>query len=176
MATKHNRKTSADDREPNGRSTFRVILEWTKSIGIAIFLAMLIRWPVAEPFKIPSGSMEPTFFNGDRIFVNKHSYGIRFPFNGFRIPFTRTTIWYSDKWLFKGSEPERWDIVVFKSAEHRVEHDTLVKRIVALPGETVQISGGRLFINGEPISDRATLGDVVPKGAEVYVMQALSGG
>ena len=132
-------------------SRFRTILEWVKSIAIAILLAMLIRWPIAEPFKIPSGSMEPTFFGGDRIFVNKHAYGVRFPFNGFRIPFTRKTIWYSENWLWKGPPPQRWDIVVFKSAEHAVEHDTLVKRIVGLSGERVQIRGGKLLINGRPV-------------------------
>ncbi|MDK1021635.1 MAG: signal peptidase I [Candidatus Hydrogenedentes bacterium] len=141
----------------SGRALFRTIIEWTKSIGIAILLAMLIRWPVAEPFKIPSGSMEPALhgdarmLHGDRIFVNKHAYGVRFPFNGFRVPFSHNTIWYTDKWLWKGPSPERWDIVVFKSAEHAVEHDTLVKRVVGLSGEQVLIRGGRIFINGDAV-------------------------
>ena len=158
MATKD--KTTKAPSATSGPTTLRIIFEWVKSIGIAIFLAMLIRWPIAEPFKIPSGSMEPTFFNGDRIFVNKHAYGIRFPFNGFRIPFTRTTTWYSDSWLWNGATPERWDIVVFKSVEHKVEHDTLVKRVVALPGETVQIVSGRLLINGEPVEIPDSLPDI----------------
>jgi len=148
---KTNERSQEDQREPGG-SPYRAVFEWVKSIGVAILLAMLIRWPVAEPFKIPSGSMEPTFVAGDRIFVNKHAYGIRFPFNGFRIPFTRKTIWYADGWLWKGASPERWDIVVFKSNEVAVEHDTLVKRVVGLPGETIAIRSGKLYVNGEVIA------------------------
>ena len=126
-------------------------IEWIRSFAIAIFLALLIRWPVAEPFKIPSGSMIPTLDIGDRIFVNKHAYGVRFPFNGFRIFFTTHTIWYTDKWLWNNDGPDRWDIVVFKAVEENVVHDTLVKRVVGLPGEQVLIRGGRILVNGEPV-------------------------
>jgi signal peptidase I len=133
-------------------SWLRVGWEWTKSIAIAVGIAMLIRWPIAEPFKIPSGSMIPTLQINDRIFVNKHAYGIRWPFNGFRIPFTRTTVWYTDKWLWKGPLPQRWDVVVFKSVEEGVEHDTLVKRVVGLPGERVLIRGGKIYVNGEALT------------------------
>ncbi len=144
-------RSSSEQDSSSGGSALRTIFEWVKSIAIAILLAMLIRWPVAEPFKIPSGSMEPTFFGGDRIFVNKHAYGVRYPFNGFRIPFTRKTIWYSDNWLWKGASPQRWDIVVFKSIEDAAEHDTLVKRVVGLAGEHVLIRDDKLLINGRPI-------------------------
>lgn len=135
-------------------------LEWVRSIGIAVFLALLIRWPLAEPFKIPSGSMKPTFYAGDRIFVNKYVYGVRFPFNGFRFPFTRTTLWYSENRIWSGAAPERWDIVVFKSVEAHAEHDTLVKRIVALPGERVRIRGGKVFIDGVAQELPASMPDV----------------
>lgn len=150
---------SGPDRSDSGGFPFRAVFEWVKSIGVAIALAMLIRWPIAEPFKIPSGSMEPTFVSGDRIFVNKHAYGVRFPFNGFRVPFTRKTIWYADSWLWKGAPPQRWDIVVFKSNERAVEHDTLVKRIVGLSGETILIRDGMLFVNGEAVE----LDDAMPE-------------
>ena len=145
-------KTSSQSPDPEKTSPrMKMVIEWTRSIVIAVGLAMLIRWPVAEPFQIPSGSMEPTFQNGDRIFVDKHVYGVRYPFNGFRIPFTRNTIWYSDGRLWRGAEPQRWDIVVFKSVESKVEHDTLVKRIVGLPGEHIHIRGGKIYINGEAV-------------------------
>lgn len=146
MATRSEERTAA---VPQGGSWLRTGWEWLKSIAIAVGIAFLIRWPVAEPFKIPSGSMIPTLQVGDRIFVNKHAYGVRWPFNGFRIPFTLTTIWYTDKWLWRGPLPERWDIVVFKSVEYRAEHDTLVKRVVGLPGERVLIHNGDIYINGE---------------------------
>jgi signal peptidase I len=132
--------------------------EWVKSISIAIFIALCFRWPVAEPFKIPSGSMEPTLhgdprlLHGDRIFVNKHAYGIRYPFNGFRFPFTQHTIWYTDKFLWEGPDPERWDIVVFKSNEGpNVQHDTLVKRVVGLPGERIHIQNGKVYADGKEL-------------------------
>jgi len=132
-------------------SWLRTAWEWTKSIAIAVGIAMMIRWPVAEPFKIPSGSMIPTLQINDRIFVNKHAYGVRWPFNGFRIPYTRKTIWYTDKWLWEGPMPQRWDIAVFKSVENAVEHDTLVKRVVGLPGERIHIADGKIYINGKPL-------------------------
>jgi signal peptidase I len=139
---------------------------WLRSILIAIFIALCIRWPVAEPFKIPSGSMEPTlhgdpgFLRGDRIFVNKHAYGIRYPFNGFRFPFTSKPLWYADSMLWEGADPERWDIAVFKSVEPGAAHDTLVKRIVALPGEKVQIRDGKIQINGEVVEMLEEMPDV----------------
>ena len=156
MTKQLNDKTSSESSVVKSSRSEPGKLEWLKSIAIAIFIALCIRWSVAEPFKIPSGSMEPTLhgdprlFHGDRIAVNKHAYGVRFPFNGFRFPFTQKTIWYSDKFLWEGPDPERWDIVVFKSNEgNDVLHDTLVKRVVGLPGERIRIQGGKIFINEE---------------------------
>lgn len=119
------------------------IYDWLKSETVALGLALLIRWPIAEPYRIPSSSMEPTlhgdyrFGRGDRVFVNKWIYGVRFPFMNKRI-------WY-------GKKPERWEIVVFKTVEKDAKHKTLVKRVVGLPGERVHISGGKVYINGKPL-------------------------
>lgn len=143
-----------DAKRPN------LIWEWTKSLLIAVGIALLIRWPLIEPFKIPSGSMEPTLQVGDRIFVNKWVYGVRWPFNGFRIPFTRNTVWYSEDRMLPGRDPGRWDIVVFKSVEHRVEKDTLVKRIVGLPGERILIRDGTVYADGEPLELPPDMPDV----------------
>ena len=126
-----------------GRCTREAAWEWNKSLLFALALALLIRWPIAEPYRIPSGSMEttlhgdPNFGKGDRVFVNKFVYGVRYPFLNKRI-------WH-------GKDPERWDIVVFKSVEPDAEHPTLVKRIVGMPGEHIHISGGTVYINGEPL-------------------------
>lgn len=120
------------------------LLEWLRSAFIALFLALTIRWAIAEPYRIPSGSMEPTlhgdprFGRGDRVFVNKWIYGVRFPFLNKRI-------WY-------GRKPERWDIVVFKSVEKNALHKTLVKRIVGMPGEHIQIRGGKIYVDGQPLT------------------------
>ena len=118
-------------------------LEWGKTILIAGSLALAIRWSLAEPFRIPSGSMEPTlhghpnFLLGDRVFVNKWRYGLRYPF--------------MKKRIYHGEAPKRWDIVVFKTVEEDATKKTLVKRIAALPGEHVHIQGGNLYVNGEPV-------------------------
>lgn len=141
----------ADSSSGTTRKRPNLAWEWTKSLLIAVGIALLIRWPLIEPFKIPSGSMEPTLQVGDRLFVNKWIYGVRWPFNGFRIPFTRSTIWYSDGRMLPGKDPERWDIVVFKSNEDRVEKDTLVKRIVGMPGERILIRNGKVYANGVPL-------------------------
>ncbi len=119
------------------------IYEWLKSESIALGLALLIRWPIAEPYRIPSSSMEPTlhgdfrFGRGDRVFVNKWIYGVRYPFLNKRI-------WY-------GKKPQRWEMVVFKTVEKDAKHKTLVKRVVGLPGERVHIEGGKVYINGKPL-------------------------
>jgi len=132
-------------------------LEWVKSGVLAIGLALLIRWPVGEPFRIPSGSMEPTLhgdpklLHGDRVWVNKFVYGIRWPLNDIRIPFTKINIRYAKERIFRCREPQRWDIVVFKSAEDGAKFNTLIKRVVGLPGERVHIADGRVHINGEPL-------------------------
>lgn len=125
--------------------------EWLRSIAIAMAIAFAIRWAFVEPFKIPSGSMKPTLRAGDRIFVNKWVYGLRFPFNRMRIPFTRQRIMYANRRIFRGVAPQRWDIVVFRSVEAEPEHEILVKRIVGLPGERIHIEGGKVYVNGEPL-------------------------
>lgn len=126
-------------------------MDWIRSILIAVAVAMVFRWAVGEPFRIPSESMVPTLQIGDRIWVNKWVYGWRFPFDGFRIPFTRTTLWYARDRIWEGAAPQRWDVVVFKSNETEAEHDTLVKRIVALPGEHVSIHDAQVYVNGKPL-------------------------
>ena len=132
-------------------------LGWLKSLIIAVALALVIRWIVAEPFRIPSGSMEttlhgdPHILKGDRVFVNKMVYGLRFPLNGCRVPFTKYRLEYANRRVWKIANPERFDIVVFKSAEAGAMHTTLVKRVVGLPGECVHIAGGKFHVNGEPI-------------------------
>lgn len=118
-------------------------IEWVKSAVFALMLALTIRWAVAEPYRIPSGSMEPTLhgdespLKGDRVFVNKWIYGLRWPFLNSRI--------------FEGWAPQRWDIVVFKTVEPDAIHPTLVKRIVGLPGEHINIRDGKVFVNGEAL-------------------------
>lgn len=118
-------------------------IEWGKAIIVAVSIALMIRWPLFEPYRIPSDSMAPTLegdpriARGDRVFVNKWWYGVRYPF--------------ANKRIFHLHEPERWDIVVFKTVEEDTKIKTLVKRVVGLPGERVQIENGVVHVNGEPV-------------------------
>ena len=117
------------------------IREWAESIIIALILALVIRTFVVQAFKIPSGSMIPTFEVGDRIFVNKFIYGAKVPFTKFRLPDIR--------------QPIRGDIIVFKSPEDPKKD--FVKRLVALGGESVEIKSGNIYINGRIITEPASV-------------------
>ncbi|NLN93736.1 MAG: signal peptidase I [Candidatus Hydrogenedens sp.] len=137
------------------------VIEWVRSGLIALLLALTIRWAVAEPYRIPSGSMEtalhgdPRFGRGDRVFVNKFIFGLRYPF--------------LNKRIWRGKLPERWDIVVFKTVEKDAIHKTLVKRVVGLPGEEIQIRNGRVYADGVPLT--------VPEsvGQDIYFTTPLDG-
>lgn len=112
------------------------IREWAESIIIALILALLIRTFVFQAFKIPSGSMIPTFEVGDRIFVNKFIFGARIPFTDIRFPELK--------------QPKRGDIVVFVSPEPPKRD--FVKRLIALGGEKVEIKDGNIYIDGSRIT------------------------
>ena len=106
------------------KSTLR---EYAESIGVAVAVALLLRAFVVEAFQIPSGSMIPTLEVGDHIFVSKFSYGLS-------IPFTDTKI-------LQYGTPERGDVIVFKFPQ---DHSTdYIKRVVGLPGDTVEVRQGR---------------------------------
>lgn len=113
--------------------------EMIRSFMFAIFLALVFRSLAYEPFHIPSGSMLSTLYKGDYVFVSKFSYGYsRFSFP-FGIP------------LFKGrvfeSLPQRGDVVVFRLPTNTsIDY---IKRVIGLPGDTVQMKHSRLYINGE---------------------------
>ena len=107
-----------------------------EAIVIAIILALFIRTFVVQAFKIPSGSMKPTLQIGDHILVNKFIYGVK-------LPYVRTTI-------IPVSSPERGDIIVFVYPEEP-EKD-FIKRVIGVPGDTVQISNKQVFVNGRPFA------------------------
>lgn len=108
---------------------------WAKIILVILF----VKGCVIDQYTVPSGSMEPTihgnpgYFTGDRILVNKWTFGVRVPF--------------TTHWLYRFNAPKRWDIVVFKPLPHMSSFPILVKRVVALPGEKVQLKDGKLYIN-----------------------------
>ena len=116
-----------------------------KEIGqivvIALTIALVFRSFFFQPFNIPSGSMKPTLLIGDYLFVSKYSYGYShksFPFG----------IDFFDGRVFERM-PKRGDVVVFKlTADGRTDY---IKRVVGLPGDQIQVSNGRLYVNGAPV-------------------------
>jgi signal peptidase I len=118
-----------------------VVREYAESIIIAILLALLIRAFVVQAFKIPSGSMKPTLLVGDHILVNKFIYGIKL-----RVPFTSLN--YT---LIPISSPKRNDVVVFIYPVDPKKD--FIKRVIGLPGDTVQIKDKKIYINHLPMVD-----------------------
>ena len=118
------------------------ILSNFKSISFAIFIALIIRSFIAEPFNIPSGSMKPNLLVGDFIFVSKWSYG----YSKHSLPFSLPLI--PNKILSK--IPDRGDIVVFKTPEdNRTDY---IKRVIGLPGDKIKIINGNINLNGKNIA------------------------
>src|SRR5215475_2995400 len=108
-----------------------------ESIGLALLIALAVRSSVVQAFWVPSGSMLPTIQIGDHIFVNKLAYSVRLPLIGTE--------------LLKVGDLHRNDIVVFVSP---IDPSTdLIKRVIAVPGDTVEIRNKELYVNGEKIAD-----------------------
>jgi signal peptidase I len=110
---------------------------WREYRGTVLFLLLMVafRSAWADWMTVPTGSMNPTILEGDRILVDKHVFGLR-------IPFTLTR-------LTSGVDPLRGDIVVFDSP---ADGKSLVKRVVAIPGDTLELDGETLVLNGQPAS------------------------
>ena len=138
---------------PEDRTGSVRFLDWlwevVRTWGPAILTVLLIRSMVAEPFRIPSGSMVPTLAIGDHILVTKYTYGVRIPLT--RIPITEL------------ESPERGDVIVFvypNSDDTSTEfwfdlpvqpfktYD-YVKRVIGIPGDSIEVRDNVIFINGE---------------------------
>jgi len=124
--------------QPSGEDVF---WDTVKTIGYAVVIAIVVRTFAYEPFSIPSGSMIPTLVVGDYLFVSKLSYG----YSRHSFPFSMPVV--DGRVMFE--KPERGDVAVFKlPADGRTDY---IKRIIGLPGDTIQVKGGILHINGEPV-------------------------
>lgn len=119
-------------------SRWRILWEWAKSFQIAVLLFLVIKTFVAEAFKIPTGSMERTLLVGDFLLVNKAVYGAEIPFTGKRLPALE--------------KPERGDVIVFEWPLD-VTKD-FVKRLIGLPGDTLEMRDGSLWLNSRQVDER----------------------
>lgn len=123
MSNLHQQQSSQSKHE-------NIFLEGMKTIGLSLVLAFGVRTFVAEARYIPSGSMEPTLQINDRLIIDKVSYDF--------------------------ISPQRGDIVVFnptKTLRSENYHEAFIKRIIGLPGETVEVKNGLVYINGSPLKE-----------------------
>jgi signal peptidase I len=138
---------SPDESKPK-KDVVGEVLSFFRTLIVFLIIAFFLRASIVEAYKIPSGSMIPTLRIGDHILVNKLSYGFRLPY-GVALPFRvlDTMIWQYDS-------PRRGDVVVFTRPD---EVDTtedeseinIIKRVIAIPGDVVEVRGASLFINGQ---------------------------
>jgi signal peptidase I len=140
---------SAEEREARSRNALRepVAVEYARSFFPVLFVILLFRSFIAEPFKIPSGSMMPTLLVGDFILVNKFSYGLRLP--------------VLNKKILDVGEPKRGDVFVFRYPENPKED--YIKRVIGLPGDEITYRNKVLYVNGEEIAE-TPLGPYVGPG------------
>jgi signal peptidase I len=108
-----------------------------RDIFIALVLAVFIRTFAVQAYKIPSGSMIPTLLVGDYILVNRLAYGLRVPYY---------------KYIFRWGEIKRGDVIVFVFPEDPSKD--FIKRVIALPGETIEIKRKKIYIDGREIEDK----------------------
>ena len=122
----------------------KIIIENSKTIFYALIIALFIRSFFFQPFYIPSSSMEPNLLIGDRLFVSKYTYG----YSRHSLPFSPKIY---NKRIF-GKNPIRGDVIVFKTpADNRTDY---IKRLIGLPGDTLQIINEDLYLNDVKISRR----------------------
>src|SRR3984957_8047964 len=112
--------------------TAKLWREW-RGLMLTILILTAVRSAIADWNDVPSGSMNPTIVEGDRVFVNKLAYDLKIPF--------------TTRHIAQWSDPKRGDIVVFFSPADGIR---LVKRVIGLPGDSIELVNDRLFINGVP--------------------------
>lgn len=160
----HQREESAEKPvEPAGDApprtlSQRLLREWLIPIGLVMAVMAPIRSVVADWNDVPTGSMRPTILEGDRIYVNKLAFGLRVPF--------------LHSWICRWGTPCRGDIVTFASP---ADGTRLVKRIVGVPGDRLELRHNVLHVNGVASDIRITdpeASATLPNGVQIPVVIA----
>jgi len=126
----------AQARGPAKRPSSRAFWDGTKSFLGVVLIFLILRTFLIEAYRIPSGSMEPTLLIGDFLFVNNLAYGPHIPFTHINLP------GYAD--------PPRGEVAIYQSPDARDGNPIVVKRIVGVPGDTLYMRNGLLYVNGVP--------------------------
>ena len=151
------------------RTKIRYFYEQSRFFLIAILIALVVRTFLYEPFRIPSGSMFPTLLVGDYIFVSKFSYG----YSRYSFPFSIAS--FSGRLL--QSTPKRGDVAVFRNpVQPKIVY---IKRIIGLSGDTIQVRGGRLYVNNllidrvrvENFRELKQYRQTLPSGKDFYILE-----
>jgi len=125
-------------RDADAPPSDNLLIEYSRSFFPVLLLVLVVRSFLYEPFRIPSSSMVPTLLVGDFIFVNKYTYGLRLP-----VIHTR---------ILENGDPERGDVMVFRLPSNPSVN--YIKRLVGLPGDTIDYRNKQLIINGVPVEMR----------------------
>ena len=154
---------TVDDKQLQGAAKEPLVVEYARTFFPIILIVLVLRAFIAEPFRIPSGSMMPTLLVGDFILVNKFDYGIRLP--------------VINKKIIPIGEPQRGDVVVFRyPKDPSVDY---IKRIIGLPGQKIIYRNKTLYINGKEIPQE-WLGrsrvPTQPSGCRRYPVHGAAGG
>lgn len=139
-------------------TTITHFLRDNRSLFVFLLLMSVFRSSLADWNDVPTGSMLPTIVQGDRILVNKAAYDLRIPFTGIS--------------LARHTDPLRGDIVVFESA---VFDKRLVKRIIGMPGDVLEMSGNRLSINGQLLDYQLADNSLLESGGFIELQEDLLG-
>jgi signal peptidase I len=120
----------------SGEGNNRLIRDYTGTILFAVVVALFIRFFIVEAYRIPSTAMKPTLEPGDTLFVAKWPFGLRMP--------------WADEPFTEASKPERGEVVVFSfEADRKRDY---IKRVLGLPGDTVEMHQGSFFLNTKPMA------------------------
>lgn len=169
LAPKRRKLAAADGEAEVGEATDSsykepLLVEYSRSFFPIIFIVLILRSFLMEPFRIPSGSMMPTLLVGDFILVNKFSYGIRLP--------------VLNKKIIDTGEPQRGDPVVFRYPKQpQLDY---IKRVVGLPGDTIYYQNKTLYINGQameqtPVGRFTGIGSGKSMNGAIKVVENLDG-